>query len=666
MRRFRHLSLAAAATLAAAGGSLASLTVAASAGPTTFGFGSPDFVNSAAPSTLTSDFGPGGALLINDTDIAGEPSIGINWKTGAALYMADRSTYRITFDNTTSSPGITWKDASSPYSLANLDPILSTNSATGTTIAGGDDGTCSAMSITTDDGGSWLPTVPCPIAPDHPTVGTGAFHDPVPADAVGNEVSYFCQQPLVNVLPDECSYTHDGGLTWKASVPDPSLSCYFQTGHVKISPDGTAYIPDKQCTEPVSGKDLVGGMLTTDNGQTLSPYFIPGAPRPEDGFDPSVATDVTNRVYESWSRAGDFHPVVTWSDDATTTWAPQVDLAKTVSPALTAATFESAVAGDGGRAAVAYLGTWAGGSGDPFKAGFHGVWYLFVSYTYDGGKTWQTVQATPEPVQRGEIDAGGTTTSGQRNLLDFMDASVTKDGRVVVAYADGCLATCNGAAGTEAQSTDSYATIAYQSVGKGLFAAYDTAAPATAPAAPTVSSTVDTTNGTVGLSWSAPDDGGSPITGYQISRGLTAGGETPYATVPGTSFTDSAVSWGTAYYYRVTATNAVGSSAPSNEVSATPSTVPGAPTLVTTAGKGQVKLTWTTPADGGAPITGWGIYRSTSAGTETLVQTISSGTSYVDSSVVGGTTYYYVVAAANRNGSGVRSNESNAVPKKGK
>jgi hypothetical protein len=85
------------------------------------------------------------------------------------------------------------------------------------------------------------------------------------------------------------------------------------------------------------------------------------------------------------------------------------------------------------------------------------------------------VRATPDPVQIGEIDAGGTTTGGQRNLLDFMDASLTKDGRVVVGYADGCLAGCD----TVGESQDAYATIAYQSAGQGLFAAYDTAAATT-------------------------------------------------------------------------------------------------------------------------------------------------------------------------------------------
>src|SRR5207248_11155351 len=108
-------------------------------------------------------------------------------------------------------------------------------------------------------------------------------------------------------------------------------------------------------------------------------------------------------------------------------------------------------------------------------------------------------------VQYGEIDAGGTLTGGQRNLLDFIDSSVTKDGRVVVAVADGCLSDCEaiGAtgnqAGAEALSTHAWATVAYQNVGRGLFAAYDVAV---APASPTLTATG---GAAPRLSWTVPD-----------------------------------------------------------------------------------------------------------------------------------------------------------------
>jgi fibronectin type 3 domain-containing protein len=328
------------------------------------------------------------------------------------------------------------------------------------------------------------------------------------------------------------------------------------------------------------------------------------------------------------------------------------------------------VAGDAGRAAVAFLGTSVGTPGqDPFTTGFHGVWYLYVSYTYDGGATWHTVQADPEPVQRGEIDAGGTTTTGQRNLLDFMDANLTKDGRVVVAYADGCLDVCNTSAGTEAESTNQYATVAYQSTGEGMFSAYDVV-PTAAPDAPTLAVAGATTPS---LSWTTPNDENSPITGYRISRATAPGQETVIGTVAAgtTTFADQTAAAGATYYYRVAAVNAVGVGDPSNEVSATTSsapatTVPSAPTLAALAGKAAVTLTWTTPSDGGSPITGWAIYRATTSGGERIIQTLSSGTSYVDTTVTGATTYFYEVAAINANGTGAPSREVSVTPKKGK
>jgi hypothetical protein len=81
------------------------------------------------------------------------------------------------------------------------------------------------------------------------------------------------------------------------------------------------------------------------------------------------------------------------------------------------------------------------------------------------------VDATPsDPVQRGSICLGGTTCGNDRNLLDFIDATVDKQGRVLVGYADGCIGACvtRGPNSFSAQGT-----IARQATGKGLFAAFD-------------------------------------------------------------------------------------------------------------------------------------------------------------------------------------------------
>ncbi len=77
-------------------------------------------------------------------------------------------------------------------------------------------------------------------------------------------------------------------------------------------------------------------------------------------------------------------------------------------------------------------------------------------------------------------------------------------------------------------------------------------------------------NAQLGLSWNAST--GSP-TGYKLYRGTTPGGEggSPIATPSGTSYTNTGLSNGTTYYYKVSATNGSGDSGLSSEASGTPS-----------------------------------------------------------------------------------------------
>jgi hypothetical protein len=94
-------------------------------------------------------------------------------------------------------------------------------------------------------------------------------------------------------------------------------------------------------------------------------------------------------------------------------------------------------------------------------------------------------------------------------------------------------------------------------------------------------------NGYVTLTWSPPSsDGGSPITGYNVYRGMSSGGEdaTPIQTLAGNvqTYTDPGLTNTVTYYYQVTATNAVGESPKSNEVNAAPVATPVLSVTVTT------------------------------------------------------------------------------------
>ena len=108
------------------------------------------------------------------------------------------------------------------------------------------------------------------------------------------------------------------------------------------------------------------------------------------------------------------------------------------------------------------------------------------------------------------------------------------------------------------------------------------------------------------------------------------------------------------------ALHAVGSASPPPPAP----TAPGAPTgLSATATSGAVALSWAPPSDdGGAPITDYRIYRSTTAGTETLLTGVGNVTSFQDTNLTNGVRYFYVVAAVNSVGEGAKSNEASAIP----
>jgi hypothetical protein len=98
---------------------------------------------------------------------------------------------------------------------------------------------------------------------------------------------------------------------------------------------------------------------------------------------------------------------------------------------------------------------------------------------------------------------------------------------------------------------------------------YGGSAPSLVPDAPSLTAIGD--GGSVNLSWTVP--GGGSIDHFTLARGTASGNETTLACLSGsaTTYDDSAVVNGTTYYYRLTASNAIGSSVASLEVQATPS-----------------------------------------------------------------------------------------------
>ncbi len=180
----------------------------------------------------------------------------------------------------------------------------------------------------------------------------------------------------------------------------------------------------------------------------------------------------------------------------------------------------------------------------------------------------------------------------------------------------------------------------------------------TAPGAPTgVSGTAG--DASVALSWTAPSsNGGSAITSYRITPYIGSTAQTPITTgSTSTSRTVTGLTNGTAYTFRVAATNAVGTGADSGASAAvTPRapTAPGTPTgLAGTAGNQSVALTWTAPSsDGGSAITGYRITPYIGNTAQTAINTGSTSTSRTVTGLANGTAYTFTVAATNAVGTG--------------
>ncbi len=501
---------------------------------------------------------------------AGEPSVGVglgitDHPEGRALFQADVQTLRITFNGRCDPLRALWEDRSAPTSQVDFDPILFSDRMNGRTIvhlltfAGNVLAGESSFTDTAppgNDGDVWTPSSGAGIASgiDHQTVGGGNYHAVAGVTLPGRAV-YFCDQALVDA---SCARSDDGGATYGAAVVIYTSECGGLHGHVKVAPDGTAYVPNKGCGTSQ------GAAVSEDNGLTWTVRTVPGST--SSATDPAIGIDAANKVYFAYAD-GDTKAVVSTSTDGGRTWSQPLDLG--ASFGINNVVFPAAVAGDTGRAAISFLGTpTAGGLQGPR---FTGIWHLYIATTYDGGATWQTVDATPnDPVQRGCVWEGGGSNIC-RNMLDFMDLQIDQQGRVIAAFADGCAGgECNQAnPSAVGNSYTALATVARQSGGRRLLAAFDPPAIAVAPGIPSLSTT---RNGSVvRLSWSEADNGGSAISTYSILRGTTSGSETALATVPGAQgqYTDAtATNSAATYYYKVIANNAQGSSCGSNEAAA--------------------------------------------------------------------------------------------------
>ncbi|HEY2954546.1 MAG TPA: PKD domain-containing protein [Candidatus Eisenbacteria bacterium] len=514
--------------------------------------GVPRFFNYASP--------PGIA------DNAGEPSIGSNWTSeqvfsnsngsipngGTANYFGGFLPYMVE---------VVFNDCQSPASAiwdrhqlltANTtrvygDPILFTDHATGRTFVCQEEGLTplgSTTDYTDNDGDSFLPSQGsgAPSCVDHETIGGGPYHLPLispPAPLYPNAI-YYASQCIADAV---IALSTDGGVTFGPSVPMYTLAtCTGLHGHIKVGSDGTVYVPNKSCG------GTVAVLVSEDNGTTWASRPVPGQGTRGDD-DPSVGVASDGSIYLGW-QAADGHARIAVSHNKGLTWINIRDVGAPLGVQNCA--FPAVVAGDGGlttgRAAFAFYGTTTAGA-NYNQPTFTGDWYLYIATTFDGGATWTTENVTPnDPIQRHSGICGSGTC---RNQLDFFDATIDKEGRLLVGWDDGCILGCITGG---PNSFTAKAAITRQAGGRRMFAAFDPIEPRI-PEAPALKGVL--ANGTVHLNWQAPDNGGSDLVSYNLYRSVNGAPFALLANLATTAYNDP-VDPTDVTHYRLTAINAIG------------------------------------------------------------------------------------------------------------
>jgi len=443
-------------------------------------------VGGTSTTAPASTYGNYSLASVPGADSSGEPSIGVDYGTGHVFFQSNLNTIKAIFPAGSGAPALS--DVSCAVTAqTTLDPILFADSITGRVgvsqlaanplalnsitnffDAKNDPGASQANCIPSTGGGEVQ-------GPDHQSLGGGAYPKPAPAGAGATgypHAFYYCSQTIVSGAL--CSRSDNGGVNFNNGTPPYTSECGGLHGHLRVGPAGTVYLPNKSCGQ------TQGVAVSTDGVTTWKLKPVTGStPGPT---DPSVAADRAGNVFFGYVN-GDGTPAISVSSDNGDHWSTPVKVGDALG--IRNAVFSEVIAGDAGRAAYAFLGSPTGldsqgrsrdnvdfGKNAAKTAYVDGEFHMYVATTVDGGQTYKTVDITPsDPVQRGSICTAGTTCmGGTRNLLDFNDITVDKDGRVLVGYADGCTGACTTSALVSDNSHSAVGTIARQIDGPLLFA----------------------------------------------------------------------------------------------------------------------------------------------------------------------------------------------------
>ncbi len=304
---------------------------------------------------------------------------------------------------------------------------------------------------------------------------------------------------------------------------------------------------------------------------------------------------------------------------------------------------------------------------------------FFVEYSYfvnaensiGTGPDSETVLATALPDQMTPSEtrdlvatAGKDSASLSWDAPLYSNASAVRGYEVFYGTSPGAMTSHVSAGGLSAVVSGLSKNVTYYFVvramndaGWGLNSSVASAVPFGVPSVPEI---VDSSSGTheAFLRWTAPSYPGPGTLTYHLFRdgALVFSG-------PSVSLTDTGLTSGQTYAYKVSASNSVGWGLNSTVVSVTTKVAPSAPVdLQLTSGNALVILTWSAPTDqGSAPVSAYKILRGTNSSALSLVTTITAQY-YQDVNLTNGQTYYYRVCACSSVGDGAVTPLASATP----
>ncbi len=279
------------------------------------------------------------------------------------------------------------------------------------------------------------------------------------------------------------------------------------------------------------------------------------------------------------------------------------------------------------------------------------------SYSASSNVTLAAVPGPPTAVQGtsgdGQVSVSWTAPSDNNDPITGYTVTAEPGGETcATTTATSCVV-----GGLSNGTSYAFTVTATNSIGTGGASSPTDVTPVTTPDAPVISGASGGDREAT-ISWTAPSDGGAPISGYTVTA--SPGGATCVTT--GTSCSVSGLSNGTAYTFTVIATNSAGNSGPSTASNAlTPAAVPSAPRDVSASGgNSEATISWTVPvSDGGSAITGYTV--TAQPGGATCTASGASATSCVVHGLTNGTAYTFSVTATNLAGTSAASPASNSV-----